>query len=330
MEAMLKLDANEGFPEPPPAEYAAFRDREAARRYPDSRPLERALADRLGLEASRVVVGAGADDIIERYARVMLRPGGVALGTEPAFDSYAAATERAGGRYVGLPRLPEAPFPAQALAAEARRSRPAFLVFASPDNPGGGVLGPADLLELADTGTPILFDAVYSPFATEQDVYRLAPDVAGCTVLGSFSKAYGLAGLRVGWAVSSPPMAARIRAAGPPYPVATTSLAAALCVLDGGDGNLERRVVRVKAQRDELRALLVGLGARCWRGEANFVAARVRDAGALAGALAARAVLVRTWPEKPSCAGLVRITCPGDDAEFERLATALRSVKEFI
>jgi len=330
MRDLLKLDANEGRPDPPPAAFPAFLDIETARRYPDSRPLEAALAALFGVEPARVVVSAGGDDIIERYARVLVRPGSTALGTEPAFDSYAAATARAGGSYVSVARAPEGPFPARELALAARRLAPAFVAFASPDNPGGGVVSVDGLLEVADAGRPILFDAVYSHFATDQEVYRRALQLDGCTVLGSFSKAYGLAGLRVGWAVTSPDMARRIRAAGPPYPVATTSLAAALAALRCGRRSLELRVARIREERELLVSLLAELGARTWRGEANFAAAWVRDGAALARALAEKGIVVRTWPDRPERNGLVRITCPGDSGDFGRLEAALRGAKEYI
>ncbi len=329
MPDILKLDANEGRPDPAPAAYAAFLDIEAARRYPDPRPLEAALADYHGVDATRVVVSAGGDDIIERYARVLVSPGSKVLGTDPAFESYADSAQRAGGSYVSVPRPPEAPFPAEELARAARELEPAFVAFASPDNPGGGVLGVDDLLLVASAGAPLLFDATYSHFASDQEVYKRALELEGCTVLGSFSKAYGLAGLRVGWAVTSSDMVLRIKKAGPPYPAASTSLAAAMAALKG-DRSLEERVARIREERDSLRALLDELGARTWPSEANFAGAWVRDSVGLAAALAKQGVLIRTWPGRPERNGLVRITCPGDAGEFGRLADALRSFKEYI
>jgi len=325
----LKLDANEGRPDPAPAAYAEFLDIEAARRYPDPRPLEAALAEYHGVEPSRVVVSAGGDDIIERYSRILVGPGDTVLGTDPAFESYADSARRAGGSYVAVPRAPEAPFPAADLARAVRELKPAFVAFASPDNPGGGVLGVEELLTVASAGAPILFDATYSHFASDQAVYRRALELEGCTVLGSFSKAYGLAGLRVGWAVTSSDMVPRIKKAGPPYPAASTSLAAALAALRG-DRSLKERVARVREERNSLRGLLGALGARTWPSEANFVGAWVRDSVGLAAALAKKGILIRSWPTRPERNGLVRITCPGDPGEFARLADALKSVKEFL
>jgi histidinol-phosphate aminotransferase len=329
MREILKLDANEGRPDPAPAAYAEFLDIEAARRYPDPRPLEAALAERCGVEASRVVVSSGGDDIIERYSRILVGPGGTVLGTDPAFESYADSAQRAGGSYVSVPRAPEAPFPAADLARAVREIKPAFVAFACPDNPGGGVLGVEDLLTVAAAGAPILFDATYSHFAGDQAVYQKALELPLCTVLGSFSKAYGLAGLRVGWAVTTSEMVLRIKKAGPPYPAASTSLAAALAALKG-DRSLEKRVAKIREERDSLRSLLGALGARTWPSEANFVGAWVKDGVGLVEALAKKGILIRSWPTRPERKGLVRITCPGDDAEFARLADALKSVKEFL
>jgi histidinol-phosphate/aromatic aminotransferase/cobyric acid decarboxylase-like protein len=325
MRDILRLDANEGRPEPSPSEVPGFLDVEAARRYPDPRPLEAAIAQRYGLPPGRVVVAAGGDDAIDRLVRSFARSGRPILGTEPAFVEYAAAAARAGLDWAAVPRPPEAPFPSAEVAKVAAEIGPALIIAASPDNPGGGVLSLRDLDILAGTGFPLLLDATYAEFAEDQEPYRRALALPACVLVRSFSKAYGLAGLRVGWAAAPEPYATMIRRAGPPYPVAGPSLAAALAALEEGGESLKMRVERVRFERAALSVLLAELGAKTWPAEGNFVPAKLDDPAAFVVHLAGEGIAVKHWPGVPNREGLVRITCPGEAGEFSRLVAALRS-----
>jgi histidinol-phosphate aminotransferase len=326
----LRLDANEGRPAALPSRDPGFLEPETARRYPDSRPLEAALARRLGLESSRLVVTAGGDDAIDRAVRALAPPGSVVLSTEPAFVEYEAAATRSRARFVAVRREPDGPLPLRAILEAIREHEPAIVIVASPDNPGGGTLELEDLERIAERGMPLLFDCAYSEFADDQDVYRAALGIPNCIRVGSFSKAWGLAGLRVGWAAGSPDNIAAIRGAGPPFAVASTSLSAALSALEEGGSELERNVARVRRERAALCALLVSLGAKSWPTQANFAAAEVRDPRGLAAFLAARGIRVRSWPGRAGCERLVRITCPVDRDEFGVLARALREGREYL
>jgi histidinol-phosphate aminotransferase len=340
-DAELRLDANEGRPCLPPAAIASLIDSELLRRYPDSRPLEAAIAARLGLSADRVVATAGADDAIDRAIRSAGRgragPAGgfrpaagfepaTVLSTAPAFEEYAAAAARSGSRYVSVPRAPDGPFPLSALLEAIRAERPALVVVASPDNPGGGTISLGELRELAGAGAPVLFDVAYSDFDEEREAYDAAAGLPGVVATGTFSKACGLAGLRAGWAAGSAADIAALREAGPPYALGTFAAAAALAALESGGEAKEAFVAEVRRERPILQSALAALGARTWAGRANFVAAFVPDSAAFAAALAALGVRIRTWKGKPDREGLIRITCPGDGAEFEALLEALKKI----
>jgi histidinol-phosphate aminotransferase len=327
---ILRLDANEGRPCLSPESFASLIDREALRRYPDSRALEVALAAGMGLEPDRVVATAGADDAIDRAIRSFGLGGKTVLSTAPAFEEYSAAAARSGAAYASVPRSPEGAFPLAALVAAVRERRPALVVVASPDNPGGGAVLESDLGELAAecraVSAPLLFDIAYADFDEDRRVYEAALSMPGLIVTGTFSKSSGLAGLRIGWAAGSPQDIAALRKAGAPYALGTLSVAAALLALESGASAKAAFVAEVRRERPLLRAALEAIGAESWESRANFQAAFVPDSAAFAAAMEAQGVKIRFWPDKAGRKGLVRITCPGEEGEFGLLLAALKSI----
>jgi histidinol-phosphate aminotransferase len=323
---ILRLDANEGKPCLPTSALASLLDEEVLRRYPDTAPLESALAERMNIPAERVIATAGADDAIDRAIRSFGRSGATVLSTAPAFEEYAAAAARSGARYVSVPRTPDGPFPLLALVAAIRAERPALVVVASPDNPGGGTVSESELRQLAAEGTPVLFDVAYADFDENREVYDAATSIAGVIATGTFSKARGLAGLRVGWAAGSVEAITALRKAGPPFALGTFAARAALASLESGSGAVETFVAEVRRERPLLQAALTAIGAKTWAGRANFVAAIVPDVPAFSATMEAMGIKIRSWPGKPGREGLIRITCPGDRAEFEILLAALGEI----
>jgi histidinol-phosphate aminotransferase len=329
-QATLRLDANEGRPCLPDGAIASLVGPEALRRYPDALPLEAAIAARSGLSPERVLATAGADDAIDRAIRSFGGAAATVLSTQPAFEEYAAAAARSYSRYSCVSREPDGPFPLAALASAIEAERPSLVVVASPDNPGGLAVSKDELAALAEAasavGATVLFDAAYSDFDEGNDVYRAALAMPEVISTWTFSKAYGLAGLRAGWAAGSAANVARLRAAGPPFSLCSFSVAAALAALDFGERARAAFVARVGRERELLAAALAASGARAWPGRANFVTAYVPDAAAFSEALAARGVKIRNWIGKPGRDGMVRITCPGDERDFERLMEALGNI----
>jgi histidinol-phosphate aminotransferase len=327
---ILRLNANEGRPCLPASAIASLIDAETLRRYPDSKGLEASIAERRGLPPDRVLATAGADDAIDRAIRSFGAAGATVLSTAPAFEEYAAAAARTRSRYVSVPRDPDGPFPLAALAAAIASERPALVVVASPDSPGGGTIAPSELRELAEraraSGAMILFDVAYSDFDEDGEVYDAALGIPDVVSTGTFSKAYGLAGLRAGWAAGPADAIARMREAGPPFSLCTFSVATALAALRSGEEAKAAFVAEVRRERPLLQAALADMGARTWPSRANFVTAYVPDAGAFAGALAEGGVKIRSWLGKPGRDGMIRITCPGEKAEFEMLLAALKKI----
>jgi histidinol-phosphate aminotransferase len=178
-------------------------------------------------------------------------------------------------------------------------------------------------LATAAPGALVILDHVYVEYADE-DLTSGVLDLPNVLVLRTLSKAWGLAGCRVGYAVGSPYVVAVLRAAGGPYTVAAPSVALALSQLERGAGPLAAHVARVREERRRLSARLAAAGLVPRRSQANFllVECGLRAASIHAG-LAARGVLVRDFPGRRGLETALRITLPGDASDFERLSDAL-------
>lgn len=323
---LLRLDCNEGVL-PPQALLAtlATADPELLRRYPDVSPLEARLAARLGVEPARVIVTAGADEAIDRACRAFLEPGRVIVVPAPSFDMFDCSAALAGAELVRVPWRDDA-FPIDGFV-ERLDARTGLVVVVSPNNPTGSVATLDDVRRLAAAAprTLIILDHVYAEYADE-DLTPGVLDLPNVLVLRTLSKAWGLAGCRVGYAVGSPYVIAVLRAAGAPYPVAAPSVALALAQLDRGAEPLRAHVARVREERSLLSGRLTARGLAPRASQGNFLlvecAGKARAASIGAG-LAARGILVRAFPGRADLETALRITLPGDPTDFTRLCEAL-------
>jgi histidinol-phosphate aminotransferase len=324
---VLRLDSNEG-PAPPRAllDDLAAQEPELLRRYPDAGALEAALADRVGVDRERVIVTAGADEALDRICRAYAGPDRPVLLPEPTFDMLERFAGLAGAPLVRVPWIADA-FPVAEVLARLD-TRTGVVVVVSPNNPTGAVASRDDVRRIAAAAPTalVLIDHAYVEYADE-DLTPAVLDLENVVVVRTMSKAWGLAGCRVGYAVGSPSVVAVLRAAGGPYPVAGPSLALALHQLRHGDAGLRAHVTRVREERAALRDLLATRGADVRTSQANFVladfgqrAAPVRDG------LRASGILVRDFPGRAGLETSLRITMPGDPVDFARLTAALEAL----
>ncbi|MFO7610618.1 MAG: aminotransferase class I/II-fold pyridoxal phosphate-dependent enzyme [Candidatus Krumholzibacteriia bacterium] len=317
----LRLDANEG---DAPAFLAGSWPLalDALRRYPDARELEADLAGRFGLAPDQVLVTAGGDDGIDRLCRRFLAGGRELVLTEPTFEMFARHARLAGGRLRAVPWW-EGPYPTRQVAA-CLGPATGLVAVVSPNNPTGAVATADDLVRLraAAGKVPLLLDAAYAEYA-DQDLTAAALALPGTLVLRTLSKAWGLAGLRVGCLLGPAALLAELRAWGQPYAVAGTSVALARQALAGGEDAMLTGVASAKATRAALAAQLDRLGARPLPSQGNFILCRPRDAAFTAAALGSLGVSVRTWPGHPLLGGCLRVTGPGAADERAQLERAL-------
>jgi len=323
----LLLDLNEGAPLSP----QDWLDRAFARispdtlrRYPDASPLEARLAARLGVSRECVLVTNGGDDAIDRVCRSCLGPGDEIVLPSPTFEMIARSAELPGGVCVRVP-WPGAEFPLEpVLAAMTDRTR--LIAVVSPNNPSGATIT-ADQLRALSAAAPdrlLMVDLAYTEFA-DKDLTPLALGLPNAVVIRTLSKAYGMAALRVGYAVGQPGTINALRAAGGPFPCSSFSLAAADAALDLPEGVLSARVARIREERSALTALLAARGVQVTPSQANFVLARLSDPDPLLAALADRGIRVKCFAT-PELADALRIGLPGDPTDFARLTSALTEI----
>lgn len=321
----LALDGNEGLE--PPADLLAALARCAGddvRRYPDARPLEAALAARYGVDASRVLVTAGADDALERALRAVLAPGRELVLPVPTFEMierYARFT----GADVRTVAWSSGHWPLEGVLA-ALTPRTTCIAFVSPNNPTG-LEGTQDALRAVCAAAPrclVVVDQAYAEFG-DVDCASVALAAPNALLVRSFSKALGLAGVRAGYAIGSERVIGWLRALGQPYAVAGPSLVLARARLELWGADVRAFVDRVRAERVELARVLRALGLRPLESRANFVCVRCDDARRLWSALARRGIAVRAFGGREGLEDALRITCPGAREAFDDLVGALRS-----
>lgn len=324
----LRLDGNEGVA--PPAELLDALCEigpEVLRCYPDPKPLEAALAARWGIASERVLVTAGADEALDRIARSVLAPGRELILPVPTFEMIERYALLAGAEVVAVP-WGDDPFPLGAILA-ARTERTAAIAVVSPNNPTGASV-PMEMLEELAAAAPdvlLIVDAAYGEFARD-DLTERALQIENAVVTRTFSKAWGLAGLRVGYAMGPSEIIRWLRTAGGPYSVARPALAVAQRRLEQGGDDMRAFVECVRGECARLSERLTGWGARAAPSEANFVLARFEDARWVHEALGGLGIAVRTFPGRDGLDDRLRITVPGDAAKFDRLERALATVLE--
>lgn len=321
---LLRLDRNEGLL-PSPDAFPEF-DAELLRRYPDVSHLTGRLAARCNLSPEHVLVTAGADEAIDRICRAYLGAGRTLLLPDPSFEML--------DRYAALARgdLVRVPWPSDAFPTEGFLERidadTSVVAVVSPNNPTGGVATFEDVRRIAAAAPDalVLLDHAYVEYA-DDDLTPSVLDLPNVVVTRTLSKAWGLAGCRIGYAIGRPDIIAVLRAAGGPYPVAGPSMALAARQLEHGAAALATHVARVRAEREALTRQLASRGLAPRRSQANFVFVECGErAQWLAAALEALGVLVREFRDRPNIAGALRITLPGDSAAFARLTSALETV----
>lgn len=295
------------------------------RGYPSGDELERMLAARHGVTADRVVLGAGADELLDRLARAVLAPGRAAVLPVPTFEMLERYALLAGAAVVRVPWTGGAWPREQVLAALTPAT--ALVAMVSPNNPTGLTVTAADLAAVAAAApqTLIACDAAYAEYA-DDDPFAAALTLPNAVLLRTFSKAYGLAGLRIGYAIAAPEVARWLRAIGSPFTAGRLARAAAVARLADGPA-VAAHVAAVRAGRDELAALLAGLGARPLPSQANFVFARPPAPDLLRDLLGGLGIAVRAFrfADLPELPAGVRITVPDSAADRARLAQALRA-----
>lgn len=325
-----KLDQNEGafdLPEKLKREIVA---RVLVRRwnvYPDFETLELrdAIARRAGLTRENVLVGNGSNELLMVAIATLVAPGRRVVIPVPTFPLYEKLAVLSGGDVVRVevdPRTGLLPLRAMINAA-AGGKEPSLVIACSPNNPTGGVLEAGGLDALLASGAFVLLDRAYGEFWDDG-----APPISDRLVtLSTFSKAWGLAGLRIGWIESTAELCAEMRKVKLPYNLNVFSQEAALVALEN-EPLMRRRVDETLRERARVSARLASMrDLDVFPSRANFIAFRVSgDADALFAGLAERGVLIRNVSRYPGMSGCLRVsigTTEQNDRFLDAIADAL-------
>jgi histidinol-phosphate aminotransferase len=325
----LRLDFNESTIGCSPRVLARLRslDAEALARYPEREPVERKAADFLGLDPAQVLLTNGVDEAIHLLCSTYLEPGDEAIIVVPTFALYAFFVQAEGARVVQVLSGENFAFPLEDLLSRlSQRTR--LIAIANPNNPTGAAVATDVLLQIAQAApqAALLVDEAYFEFHGETMLDHAArPE--NVFVARTFSKAYGLAGLRIGILAGDAQPMAMVRRVASPYNVNAVALAALPEALRDQE-YVEHYVAEVRRGRAILERELSSLGLHYWPSRANFVPVRIGEAHAeFVQALRTRGILVRDRNSDPRCEGCVRLTV-GSDEHTQTLISALREVVE--
>lgn len=327
IEAQAKLDSNENPLGPSPAAVAAMRDCAAGIwRYPDAGDiaLRDAISAATGIERDAVIVGNGSEDLIGAIYRAVLRPGDRVVTVCPSFGLHEFGAQAFGAQVEKIVFPEDWSFPLQALI-EVLRTPARVLIFSSPSNPAGPAVTRAEFVALmaaVPQGMLVVFDEAYREYLDPElafDPFAIMCDAGLDWVsLRTFSKAYGLAGARVGYGLcSSPALTRALRKTRNPFAVNAFAGAAALAALQDQD-HLARTVALARAGRARLSAAMTAAGYAVAPSQANFLFFRTPGSAAdLTEALRRRGVLIKGWQEPPFLNwGRVTIASPAENDAF--------------
>ncbi|MDP9423130.1 MAG: histidinol-phosphate transaminase [Pseudomonadota bacterium] len=321
----IKLDANEN-PYPPLIEGPLAA---SVNRYPEPQParLLAAMAALYGVEPENLVVTRGADDAIDILVRAFCRGQEDAVAIcRPTFSAYAHFVRLQGARLIEVPLDPDFDFNADAFIEGVKAEPSLKLAFiCTPNNPTGNEVDPADVLRVADAlpETIVVADEAYLDFAATPSLAAEAAKRPNLVVLKTLSKAFGLAGARIGCAIGEAGLIAIAARALPPYPLPSLSIEAAMAALAPSRRAVhEERIARIKSERDRLARLLAGspIVKKVRNGGGNFLFLEVEEPDTLATKLRALGIRVRFRPN--AAPGGLRLTI-GTEAENAAALAAL-------
>jgi histidinol-phosphate aminotransferase len=320
----LRLDMNENLLGCSPRACAALRklNADSLAMYPEKGMAIARLAPKFGVRAEEILLTNGIDDALRLIADAYLERGRAVLLVEPTFPMYRFFAEQRETRIRSLRYDIEMRFPLERVI-EALRSGPTIFFLANPNNPSGTLLGKRELGQILDAcrRSLVIVDEAYFEYAGVTALPWIQRR-RNLIVTRTFSKATGLAGLRLGCVFAHRDVAKNLRRAEPPFPVSIAALAAAEAALSDG-GFTRRGVKEIVCNRMFLERHLAKLGAKVVPSATNFVLA---DFGARAPkivkGLARKGILVRDFGRAFGRPGFVRITV-GKSVQMKRLLRAL-------
>jgi histidinol dehydrogenase len=299
---------------------AALRDLPvlALNEYPDTSytALTDALHAYTAVPADGITVGAGADEILDMLAKAFIGPQDPVALSRPTYAMFAIVSAVAGGRVIAVPTR-DLRLDLERFLGTARHARLTWLC--NPNNPTGELQPVSVVTQLLDASPGIVaVDEAYFEFS-HTSAAALIADYPNLVIIRTLSKAFGLAGVRVGYALAGPAISRALRRVRPPGSLSVVSEALAVRAL-GAQEEMARRVIQIVEARETLRSALAALGLDVLPSAGNFLLVRTGDGAA--AALLRQGLVVRTFPAGSPLHGFIRITVRTKEANT-RLVQAL-------
>ena len=298
-------------------------------RYPDREAGERLVANFLAVQPEQILLTDGLDDALFLLATAYLGEGDEMIFAEPTFVMYPMVGEAAGAQLTRLRMKEDFAFPTNELLGRISRGT-RLITIANPNNPTGLAVQSADLIRIVEAAphAAVLVDEAYFDFYGE----TLAQEVSrhsNLLVARTFSKAYGMAGLRLGALIGPAEQIGYLRRFCPPFNVNAVAMACLEEALADQEFVTEH-VRQIRQERERLQKLCAELGLHYWPSQTSFVLVRLgaacRD---FVGAMRRHGVQVRDMSSSPGCDGCVRITV-GTREEMTRVAEAMKKAVHFV
>ena len=327
---VIKLDANENVYGCSPRIQQALSNYPYFNIYPDSKQtkLRKLLQGYTGVGAEHIVAGNGSDQLIDLIFRLFVGPGDEVINCVPTFDIFRFSTEMCNGKVVEVPR-DENYFVDVSAVKRAISKRTKIIVLANPNNPTGTPTPQKDIIEMIDTGVPVLADEAYVEFSGET-VTQLVTQYDNLMVLRTFSKWAGLAGLRIGYGIFPPRIAEYLLTIKLPFTINAAAVLAVQESLADIDYLLDR-VKAIVAERERLFSELNKLKfLKAFPSQANFIFCNVLNgkASEIQRELQNRGILIRYF-DLPRLRNSIRIGV-GKPEHTDILIKALQEVGEGI
>ena len=323
----MRLDFNENTQgcSPRVAEKLREISRDALACYPERGVVEHTVAEFLNLQAEEVLLTNGVDEGIHLLCETYLEPGDEVIIVVPTFAMYEIYARATGASVLRIPAAADFVFPTEAvLKSITQRTR--LIAVANPNNPTGIAVSREDLLRIASAApnAALLVDEAYFEFHGETVIDRIG-EIANVFVARTFSKAYGLAGLRVGILAGERGQMEMVRRVSSPYNVNAAALACLPEALADAD-YVRDYVTQAQQSRTRIEAFFAAAGMRYWKSSANFVLAHFGEARiSFVKSMRERGILVRDRNSDPGCEGCVRITA-GTASQTDTLLAAMQQV----
>jgi histidinol-phosphate aminotransferase len=281
--------------------------------YPGSGPeLRKKLGEAAGLTADHVILGNGSTDVINFVVHTFIAPGEDAVISVPTFPMYAARVRVAGGNVISVPVKSDFYWDVDAIL-KAVTSRTKLIFICSPNNPTGNQITEADLLRILELGIPTFFDEAY--YELENQVRTRAPLIQKyphMMVNRTFSKAFGLAGFRVGYLLCDSKLAAYFNRVRIPWNVSLIAFAAALAGLEDVEDQKRKRKNTIQGRDYIYEEINKMPGLRAFPSEGNFVLIDAsvldKESNEIRDIMAERGIFIRPMSGHNMAKGFIRIT----------------------